>query len=113
MTPGTTPPPGRGPGTVREGGEDGLAGRLGIPPPVIDQLRAGGLLRAVAPGIDYPADVWSTIVARVEGMAGTLTVARVRDELRTSRRHAEAILAALSDRPRPSSRRRSGPGGHR
>lgn len=92
---------------------DGLAGRLGIPPSVIDQLRAGGLLRAVAPGIDYPADVWSTIAARVEGMTGTLTVARVRDELRTSRRHAEAILAALAEHRRPASRARRAPRGHR
>jgi hypothetical protein len=83
---------------------DGLAGRLGIPPPVIDQLRAGGMLRQIAPGIDYPADVWSAIQARVGGMAGSLSVARVRDELRTSRRHAEAILAALSAQPRPAAR---------
>lgn len=83
---------------------DGLAGRLGIPPTVIDQLRAGGMLRQIAPGIDYPADVWSAIQARVGTMAGTLSVARVRDELRTSRRHAEAILAALATQPRPVSR---------
>ena len=75
---------------------DGLAGRLGIPPAVVDQLRAGGLLRQVAAGIDYPADVWSTILARVDAMAGTPTVARLRDELGTSRRHAEAIIAATS-----------------
>lgn len=83
---------------------DGLAGRLGIPPTVIDQLRAGGMLRQIAPGVDYPADVWSSIQARVGAMAGTLSVARVRDELRTSRRHAEAILAALATQPRPVSR---------
>ncbi len=75
---------------------DGLAGRLGIPPTVIDQLRAGGVLRQIAPGIDYPADVWSTLLARIAGMSGSLSVARVRDELRTSRRHAEAILAAAA-----------------
>jgi len=73
---------------------DGLAARIGIPPAVIDQLRAGGMLRQVAPGIDYPADVWSALLARVEGMRGPLSVARVRDELGTSRRHAEAILDA-------------------
>jgi hypothetical protein len=88
---------------------DGLAGRLGIPPTVIDQLRAGGMLRQIAPGIDYPADVWSALLARVAGMSGSLSVARVRDELRTSRRHAEAILGAVSDLPRapgaPSRRR--------
>ena len=82
---------------------DGLAGRLGIPPTVIDQLRAGGMLRQIAPGIDYPADVWSGIQARVGTMAGSLSVARVRDELRTSRRHAEAILAAVATQPRPAS----------
>jgi hypothetical protein len=75
---------------------DGLAARLGIPPAVVDQLRAGGLLRQVAPGIDYPADVWSALLARVEGMRGPLSVARVRDELHTSRRHAEAILGATA-----------------
>jgi hypothetical protein len=75
---------------------DGLAARLGIPPVVVDQLRAGGMLRQVAPGIDYPADVWSAVLARVEGMRGPLSVARVRDELHTSRRHAEAILAAVA-----------------
>ena len=78
---------------------DGLAARLGIPPTVLDQLRAGGVLRQIAPGIDYPADVWSTLHTRVEGMRGERSVARVRDELRTSRRHAEAILAALAQQP--------------
>jgi hypothetical protein len=79
---------------------EGLAARLGIPPPVVDQLRAGGLLRHIAPGIDYPADVWSALHARLEAMRGERSVARVRDELRTSRRHAEAILAALGQRDR-------------
>lgn len=80
---------------------EGLAGRLGIPPTVIDQLRAGGMLRSIAPGIDYPADVWSALRARVDEMPGNLNVARVRDYLRTSRRHAEAIIAAVADRPPP------------
>jgi hypothetical protein len=75
---------------------DGIAARLGITPTVIDQLRASGMLRHIAPGIDYPADVWSALVARMESMAGARSVARVRDELRTSRRHAEAILAATA-----------------
>jgi hypothetical protein len=88
---------------------DGLAGRLGIPPTVLDQLRAGGVLRQVAPGIDYPADVWSSLQARVAGMSGTLSVARVRDELHTSRRHAEAILAAAGDAPAPTRGRRPRP----
>jgi hypothetical protein len=89
---------------------EGLAGRLGIPPTVIDQLRAGGMLRSIAPGIDYPADVWSALRARVDEMPGNLNVARVRDYLRTSRRHAEAIIAAVADRPpapRSSAPRRS------
>jgi hypothetical protein len=73
---------------------DGLAARLGIPPTVLDQLRAGGQLRQIAPGIDYPADVWSALQARIDGMRGPISIARLRDELRTSRRHAEAILAA-------------------
>jgi len=79
---------------------DGIAARLGIPPTVIDQLRTGGVLRQIAPGIDYPADVWSALRARVEEMSGPMSVGRLRDELRTSRRHAEAILAAIGDRPR-------------
>ena len=81
---------------------DGLAGRLGITPTVIEQLRAGGVLRQIAPGIDYPADVWSSLQARVQAMGPTLSIARVRDELRTSRRHAEAILSAVGAMPRPS-----------
>ena len=80
---------------------DGIAARLGIPPSVIAQLRAAGQLRQIAPGIDYPADVWSALRTRVEGMTGAITLARVRDELHTSRRHAEAILAAIGERDRP------------
>ena len=75
---------------------DGLAARLGITPTVLDQLRAGGILRQIGPGIDYPSDVWLALAARVETMRGPLSVARIRDELRTSRRHAEAILGALA-----------------
>jgi len=95
---------------------DGIAGRLGIPPAVVDQLRTAGQLRQIAPGIEYPADVWSALRVRVEGMPGTLTIARLRDELHTSRRHAEAILAAMGQRegghrpryrPRPHRQRRT------
>ncbi len=86
---------------------DGLAARIGIPPNVIDQLRAGGVLRQVAPGIDYPSDVWSAIQARLEGMSGALSVARVRDELHTSRRHAEAMLTAVGEQRRASPSRSS------
>lgn len=95
---------------------DAVAGRLGIPPNVVEQLRAGGQLRQVAPGIDYPADVWSALLARLDGMPGTLSVGRVRDELGASRRHAEAILAAVGAQPRrrpaprPPYRRTRSPG---
>lgn len=85
---------------------DGIAARIGIPPNVVDQLRASGALRQIAPGIDYPAEVWAVLRARVEEMSGAMNVARLRDELRTSRRHAEAILAAVGERPgRPRPRR--------
>ncbi len=96
---------------------DGLAARLGIPPTVLDQLRAGGQLRHIAPGIDYPADVWSSLQARVEGMRGPMSVARLRDDLHTSRRHAEAILEAVTrsrdarGRHRPVGTRHRRPGG--
>lgn len=78
---------------------ESVAGRLGIPPTVIDQLRAAGILRHIGPGIDYPSDVWSALRARVEDMNRPMSVARLRDELHTSRRHAEAILAAISSVP--------------
>jgi hypothetical protein len=72
---------------------DGIAARLGITPPLLAQLRRSGELVSAASGIDYPADVWASLSERLDRMHGPLTVARVRDELRTSRRHAEAILA--------------------
>jgi hypothetical protein len=88
---------------------DGLAARLGITPTVLDQLREGGQLRQIAPGIDYPADVWSSLQARIEGMRGPMSVARLRDELHTSRRHADAILAAITrSRDAQAQRRRAG-----
>jgi hypothetical protein len=96
---------------------DGLAARLGIPPSVLDQLRAGGQLRQIAPGIDYPADVWSALQARLESMRGPMSVARLRDDLHTSRRHAEAILAArpheAGTRGRDPRRSRGAQGRHR
>jgi len=91
---------------------DGIASRLGIPPTVIDQLRTGGQLRQIAPGIDYPADVWSALRVRVAGMPGTISIGRLRDELRTTRRHAEAILAAASHGPQ-ATRPRFRPGSQR
>lgn len=74
---------------------DGIAARLGITPSVLDQLRRAGELVSVAPGIDFPRDVWESIQEHLDGMGrgGQLNVGRVRDELRTTRRHAEAILA--------------------
>jgi hypothetical protein len=95
---------------------DGLAARLGIPPAVLDQLRSGGQLRQIAPGIDYPADVWSALQARIEAMRGPMSVARIRDELHTSRRHAEAILGSAtreSATRSPGARGRHRPGGTR
>ena len=88
---------------------DGIAARLGIPPSVLEQLRTSGRLRQIGPGIDFPADVWAALRTRVEEMRGPMSIARLRDELRTSRRHAEAILAAVGDRP---GRPRSAPRGH-
>ena len=90
---------------------DGLAARLGITPAVLGQLRRSGELVSVAAGVDYPGDVWASITARVDRMAarGPMTVARLRDELRTSRRHAEAILAfRRAERRRVRPRRRAG-----
>jgi hypothetical protein len=74
---------------------DGLAARLGIPRGVLDQLRAAGELVAVGPGIDYPADVLADLMVRIDAGAsrGPLNVARLRDELRVSRRQAEALFA--------------------
>ena len=90
---------------------DGLAARLGIPPAVLAQLRRSGELVAIGPGIDYPRDAWTSIGASVDRLTerGPLTVARLRDELRTSRRHAEAILAfRRAGRRRLKPRRRAG-----
>lgn len=74
---------------------DGPASRLGIQPTVLDQLRASGELVTVGPGIDYPRDRYEELRARLDqlGRGGRLSVGRVRDELRTSRRHAEALIA--------------------
>ena len=90
---------------------EGPAARLGIPPVVIDQLRKNGELVAIGPGLDYSSDVWASVSARVDALAkhGQLSVARVRDELRTSRRHAEAILEfRRAERRRVRQRRRGG-----
>ena len=74
---------------------EGVAARLGIPPGVVTQLRGAGELVQVGEGIDYPRDVLNGLLSRMAEIAtgGPLTITRVRDVLRTSRRHAEALLA--------------------
>ncbi len=92
---------------------EGVAARLGIPGTLVADLRASGELVAVAPGIDNPRETWDSLRERVDrlAMSGPLTVARARDHLRTSRRHAEAILARWrADRDRLRTRRRAGRG---
>jgi hypothetical protein len=80
---GATPPP-----------AERVAARLGIPAALLDQLRAAGELVAVGPRIDYPRGAWAAIEARLDRLAlrGPLSVRSVRDELETTRRHAEAIV---------------------
>ena len=73
---------------------EAVARRLGIPPALVEQLRSAGELVPVAPRIDYPRPVWVDISHRLERLAshGAVSVRGVRDELATTRRHAEAIL---------------------
>jgi len=80
----------------------GIASRLGIPPITVDQLRSAGELVALASGIDYPRATWEELQQRLASMAarGPLTVSRVRNELRATRRHAEAILRRRRDERR-------------
>ncbi len=85
--------------TLLEGGSvpppvDGVAARLGIPAALIDQLRAVGDLVFVEPRIEYPRSAWDEISQRLDRLAADqpLSVRLVRDELGTTRRHAEAIL---------------------
>ena len=79
---------------------DGIAARVGIPVGVIDQLRSAGELVQMAEGIDYPRAVAEVLQARLQEMArhGPLSVTRIRDELRTSRRHAKALLTYRGSR---------------
>lgn len=74
---------------------EGAAARLGIPNGVVEQLRTSGELVTLAPGIDLPRATWLEVGERVDRLttSGPLTVARVRDQLRTSRRFAEAVIA--------------------
>ena len=85
--------------TLRLGGAsplpvDILAARLGIPAALIDQLRHSGGLVVVGPRIEYPLETWNEITRQLDRLTAgrTLSVGLVRDELGTSRRHAEAIL---------------------
>jgi hypothetical protein len=80
---GATPPP-----------AEVMAKRLGIPVALLDQLRASGELVSAGPRIDYPRDAWAEIKTRLDRLATAqhLSVRLVRDELDTTRRHAEAIL---------------------
>jgi hypothetical protein len=80
---GMTPPP-----------VEAVATRLGIPPGLVDQLRAAGELISVAPRIDYPRETWLEISRRLDELAAgdSASVREIRDELGTARRHAEAIL---------------------
>lgn len=72
----------------------GVATRLGIPPALVDQLRATGELICVAPRIDYPRATWLEIARRLDQLAsdGPPSVRLVRDDLGTARRFAEHIL---------------------
>jgi hypothetical protein len=84
----------------------GIAARLGIPPTTIEQLRVAGELVSIAPGIDYPRATWEQLQERLAAMAarGPLSVSRVRNELRATRRHAEAILRRRRDERRRTRR---------
>ena len=73
---------------------EALAARLGIPPALVDQLRAAGELVQVGPRIDYPRASWTDISEQLDRLAAEapLSARLVRDALGTTRRHAEAIL---------------------
>jgi hypothetical protein len=93
---------------------DGIAARLGIPAGVLQQLRSAGELVPAGPGIDYPADTWASLRARLQALSasGPLTVGRVRQAMRISRRHATAILALRREEAaRSRSVRRRAPAG--
>ena len=92
---------------LREGGAtppsaEGMAARLGVPIALVDQLRSSGELVRLAPRIDYSRERWVEITSRLDRLAAfaPLSVRTVRDELGTSRRHAEAILRGWELLPR-------------
>lgn len=76
---------------------DAVARRLGLPETVLDHLRSTGELVALAPGIDYPADVADELlgVARRLRAEGMLSAATLRDATGASRRYAAALIGAL------------------
>lgn len=80
---------------------DAVARRLGLPDAALDYLRTSGELVALAPGIDYPADVARELLAVARRLAqeGRLSVAALREEIGGSRRYAAALIAALNDGP--------------
>jgi len=79
-----------------------VAARLGIPAALLQQLRATGKLVHVAPRIDYPRETWDEVRDHLDRLTadGPLSVRVVRDELGTTRRHAESILHHLRRTPR-------------
>ena len=83
---------------------ESLAARLGIPAALVDQLRASGDLVAVGPRIDYPRETWAAITTILKRMTtdAPLSVRVVRDELHTTRRHAEAIMRRRAAIARPT-----------
>jgi hypothetical protein len=85
--------------TLREGGAtpppaESVAAKFGVPAALLDQLRGAGDLVSVGARIDYPRLTWSEIGEQLDRLAaaGPPSVRAVRDELATTRRHAEAIL---------------------
>jgi hypothetical protein len=80
---GATPPP-----------AEGVAIRLGIPLALLDRMRSAGDLLDVGPRIDYPRAAWLRISETLDRLAAdeVPSVREVRNELATTRRHAEAIL---------------------
>jgi hypothetical protein len=84
---GATPPP-----------VEPLARGLGLPEAMLAQLRAAGELVSVAPRIDYARETWEEIAVRLDQLPadGVPSVRLVRDELATTRRHAEAVLRRWS-----------------
>ena len=87
---GPTPPP-----------AEAVATRLGIRIALLEELRANGELVPLAPRIDYPRATWDEVTRRLDLMAddAPLSVRAIRDELGTTRRHAEAILRRRAREP--------------